>query len=925
MPRSSIFTVGGTVQAGSGTYLPRRVDEELLALCRAGTFAFVLSARQMGKSSLMVRTAERLAASGTKAVVIDLSQIGVQVTPDAWHLGLLTTIEDALDLETDVFAWWEAHSHLGYGQRLTQFFERVLLVEVPGPVVLFIDEIDTTLSLDFTDDFFAAIRFVYNARASVPAYSRLTFVLIGVATPGDLISDPRRTPFNVGQRVDVEYFTLAEAKPLTRGFQLPPAEAEAALTRVFHWTAGHPYLTQRLCAVIAEEHPRHIAEADVDRAVAVAFLGDRSEQDTNLRFVHDMLTRRAPDRVAVLTTYRYVLDGRTVPDDGQSVPVVHLKLSGVVGGKGGRLAVRNPVYAAVFTRAWVKEQWPAHWIWSIPPVVRGLVAGLFVALVLLALFLVQKQQTNQVEAERMIEAAKREQAQARMREADSLRALTEAANVALINQRDLTAELAQETDRVNIELAAAARRSDSLLQVSAAVNGALLRQIGVSDSLRAVAEVANGELVRQVALADSLRGVAEERLGEAGRARRETITIALASKAVRQMRRGDAPLGALLARQALHFSREGAGEFLDPIYDALRQTLNALTGAGGPRVMEDYQGGVRAVAFSPDGVRAAAADEAGMLVFWGDGPARRRPAAHPGGVRALTFSPDGTLLATGGEDHHVRLWRTLADPMPVNLGQLDGAVWAVAFSPDGRFLAAAGAEADVHLWSLSGRLERVRLPGPAGGRIRAVAFSPDGRRLVAAREDGVMAVWEGPAPDRPPRTYAAGLGRLHTLAFSPDGRLLAAGGDVPLVRLWRVQPSGDLQPLEALRGHEGPVLALAFSPDGARLATGSADHSVQVWQVARLRRSPIILQAHRAWVHTLAFSPEGTRLATGGADRSLRVWNIDPGRLAAGICRAVAGRELTPAEWSQFVGEDFPYERDYAPCTPVGEPSGGLP
>ena len=61
MRSSSFFTVGGTVQAGGGKYIHRKVDDELMALCQSGTFGFVLTARQMGKSSLMVRTAERLA------------------------------------------------------------------------------------------------------------------------------------------------------------------------------------------------------------------------------------------------------------------------------------------------------------------------------------------------------------------------------------------------------------------------------------------------------------------------------------------------------------------------------------------------------------------------------------------------------------------------------------------------------------------------------------------------------------------------------------------------------------------------------------------------------------------------------------------------------------------------------------------------
>ena len=45
------------------------------------------------------------------------------------------------------------------------------LVERSERLVMFVDEIDTTLRLDFTDDFFAAIRFLYQHRAADPALS----------------------------------------------------------------------------------------------------------------------------------------------------------------------------------------------------------------------------------------------------------------------------------------------------------------------------------------------------------------------------------------------------------------------------------------------------------------------------------------------------------------------------------------------------------------------------------------------------------------------------------------------------------------------------------------------------------------------------------------------------------------------------------
>ena len=253
MANKNIFTVGGTIQAGSGLYIPRQVDDELLQLCRERTFAYVLTARQMGKSSLMIRAAERLADEGTRSVIIDLSQMGVQVVDESWYFGLVIAISRRLRLKADVAAWWKTNEMLGYTQRMTQFFQEVLLDEVAGPVVIFIDEIDSTLSLPFTDDFFAAIRYVHNARSNVPAFKRLSFVLIGVATPNDLISDPRRTPFNVGERVDLDYFTVDEAMPLADGFAPPPGEARRRLQEVIRWTGGHPYLTQRLCHVIAEQ------------------------------------------------------------------------------------------------------------------------------------------------------------------------------------------------------------------------------------------------------------------------------------------------------------------------------------------------------------------------------------------------------------------------------------------------------------------------------------------------------------------------------------------------------------------------------------------------------------------------------------------------------------------------------------------------
>ncbi|MHC5722130.1 MAG: AAA-like domain-containing protein, partial [Nostoc sp.] len=92
--------------------------------------------------------------------------------------------------------------------------ETVLLKTITEKIVIFIDEIDSVLSLSFNlDDFFAVIRDCYNRRASDSDYNRLTFALIGVSTPSDLIQDKRRTPFNIGRAIDLTGFRLDEAEP----------------------------------------------------------------------------------------------------------------------------------------------------------------------------------------------------------------------------------------------------------------------------------------------------------------------------------------------------------------------------------------------------------------------------------------------------------------------------------------------------------------------------------------------------------------------------------------------------------------------------------------------------------------------------------------------------------------------------------------
>src|SRR5580765_7412436 len=229
---TAFFVTGGTLRPDARCYVERQADRDLFEALLRGEFCYVLTSRQMGKSSLMVRAAVKLREQGIAVIVLDLSAIGLNLNAEQWHNGLLAGIGRQLGLEDELESYWDAHSRLSPMQRLIGALRDVALAQRQDPLVIFVDELDVVRSLPFkTDEFFAAIRACSNRRAEDPEFQRLTFCLLGVATPSDLIQDPRITPFNIGRRIELHDFTRGEAAPLAKGLQggeSNPAAAELA-------------------------------------------------------------------------------------------------------------------------------------------------------------------------------------------------------------------------------------------------------------------------------------------------------------------------------------------------------------------------------------------------------------------------------------------------------------------------------------------------------------------------------------------------------------------------------------------------------------------------------------------------------------------------------------------------------------------------
>ncbi|MEB3216428.1 MAG: AAA-like domain-containing protein [Nostocales cyanobacterium 94392] len=363
------YIFSGSLPENASTYVTRDADRDLYDGLQGGKFCYVLNSRQSGKSSLRVQTMRRLRENGVECAAIDLSAGGIQnVPPEQWYADLIDTLIDSFNLDVDFGEWWGANQLNSLVTKFRKFLEEILLVEVKENIVIFIDEIDSVLSLNFpTDDFFAFIRSCYNQRVDNPAYNRLTFCLLGVASPSNLIQDKQRTPFNIGKAISLQGFQLHEVEPLVKGLKGKFSEPQAVMQEILDWTKGQPFLTQKLCQFMVEESAAsRKSKVDEDYSVLVSEIVNKriienwesQDEPEHLRTIRARILRNEERAGYLLDLYQQVRrsEVETEITADNTLEQSELLLSGLVARREGKLRVYNLIYQEVFNENWVENE-----------------------------------------------------------------------------------------------------------------------------------------------------------------------------------------------------------------------------------------------------------------------------------------------------------------------------------------------------------------------------------------------------------------------------------------------------------------------------------------------------------------------------------------------------------------------------------------
>ncbi|MGK7896987.1 MAG: AAA-like domain-containing protein [Xenococcus sp. (in: cyanobacteria)] len=809
-PQSSYrYKVGGTLGVSDPSYIKRQADTDLYQSLKNGEYCYILNSRQMGKSSLKVRTIKKLQQEENFICAnIDLSSIGKTLTERQWYESIVFNLRMQFDNYGE-FNW--DHKSINYESlpaiALFNQFVAQVLDYIDNNIVIFIDEIDIILSLkDFTDDLFLSIREYYNRRGCDEKYKNLTFCFLGVIDRSDLIKSQEITSFNVGESIDLQGFTLEEAQPFTIGLSdtLTQQQKQDILEQILQWTGGQPFLTQKILSLIVEKLDGN--NLNVEEFIKQNILENWHYQDKllHLKTIESRLLYDEEVVARLLGIYKKILELKEVETDTSlKIEESKLILSGLDIQQGNKLKIKCKIYEYIFNLDWVNKE----------------------------LDKVRPYESNRVNL-----WLKNNQ--------DKSQLLTDSEL-----QKALNWSVKQNVSIEDHQFISASQKLANTKKIFKTITlvfiGCLIFIVTIS--IFSLLQVNRKN--RNLEIANSQLEIEKSQL---------------------EFQSGQEIKALKLIMQTAQIFKKSKSIYLEENVNDLVLNLGQIllntTEKNYLEVDEGNNNKISSVNFNPQGTILATGLDNGDIKLWNtQGGILKTLKSHTKRVYNVKFNEDGSLLGSVSEDGDIKLW-SLDDSEPITLhfSKAKKAIYSISFRD--RKIVASSRDGLVGLWE-SPEDQTPAIFQASTNEIYDVNLSKDGK-IVTASKDGLVQLWDSPE-DKEPETLIDNKEAIYSLSWSSDDQTLAASSRNGTVTLYNMTDGSkktitahskevydvvfssnnlmatasedeqiklwDLtgKEVKAIKVNRGAVHNVNFSPDGQMLAAVSTDGKVNIWSLKK--------------------------------------------------------------------------------------------
>ena len=314
-------------------YVERGADERVrTVMTQQGVTITIKGARQMGKSSLLMRLGRTAEQMGKRFVWLDCHLLKISLS-DAQNFfyNFCDELTEQLGLENRLDNQKRAPIN---ALRCTSYVRKEILSRLEQPCVIAFDRAESLFDTSYRDAFFAMLRTWHNNRALKFIWRNLDMVVITSTEPYYFIKDLRQSPFNVGEIIDLQDFTAQQVTDLNARYgSLLNSKAQRALMELVQ---GHPYLIRRALYLIATQTytvNQLFAQATEDKGP----FGDHLRSLLWLLHTYDPALRKA---------FRDVIDHHRCDE----ALFFRLRGAGLVRRQQKRIIPRCPLYADFFQR-----------------------------------------------------------------------------------------------------------------------------------------------------------------------------------------------------------------------------------------------------------------------------------------------------------------------------------------------------------------------------------------------------------------------------------------------------------------------------------------------------------------------------------------------------------------------------------------------